>query len=248
MRLLRTLCLTFSILACSLGFAPDQPTGFLNKVYKNADGTESKYVLFIPHDYTGAKETPLILFLHGSGESGKDGLLQAGQGIGNAIKKQEKTFPFIVVFPQANELKSAVVPRWHAESKDGKRALSILDETVKAYKVDEKRIYLSGLSMGGYGTWNIAAAHPEKWAAIVPICGGGNPKDAEKIKDIPCWCFHGDKDTAVKVEKSREMIEALKAVGGKPKYTEYPGVGHNSWDEAYGTKELFTWLLEQKRK
>jgi pimeloyl-ACP methyl ester carboxylesterase len=95
--------------------------------------------------------------------------------------------------------------------------------------------------------WSIAAAFPDKWAAIVPICGGGNPKDAEKIKDIPCWCFHGDKDTAVKVERSQEMMEALKKAGGKPKYTEYPGVGHNSWDKAYAEKELWTWLAEQKK-
>ena len=102
--------------------------------------------------------------------------------------------------------------------------------------------------MGGFGTWSLAARYPEKWAAIVPICGGGDPKEADKIKDIPCWCFHGDADTAVKVESSRKMIAALKEAGGKPKYDEYAGVGHNSWDKAYGTKELYEWLLMQKLK
>ena len=102
--------------------------------------------------------------------------------------------------------------------------------------------------MGGFGTWSFAAAYPDKWAAIVPICGGGNPSAAEKIKHIPCWCFHGDADTSVPVKRSRDMIEALRKAGAEPKYTEYPNVGHNSWDRAYATKELYTWLLEQKLK
>jgi predicted peptidase len=102
--------------------------------------------------------------------------------------------------------------------------------------------------MGGYGTWSIAAKYPDRWAAIVPICGGGDPKNAEAICKIPCWCFHGDKDTAVKVERSREMIEALKKAGGEPKYTEYPGIGHNSWDKAYDTDELYVWLSKQSKK
>jgi predicted peptidase len=102
--------------------------------------------------------------------------------------------------------------------------------------------------MGGYGTWSWAQEKPELWAAIVPICGGGDPAAAEKIKNIPCWCFHGDADKAVAVERSRAMIEALKKSGGKPKYDEYPGVGHNSWDKAYGNPELYSWILEQRLK
>jgi len=119
---------------------------------------------------------------------------------------------------------------------------------MKEFKVDAKRQYLTGLSMGGYGTWSIAPTTPTRWAAIVPVCGAGNPADAEKIKDIPCWCFHGDEDKAVNVEGSRKMIAAIEKAGGKPKYTEYPKVGHNSWDMAYGTDELYKWLLEQKTK
>lgn len=216
--------------------------GFLDRIHKDKDGKEAKYVLFIPHDYKGDKEVPLILFLHGSGETGTDGQKPVKAGIGNAIKKQEKTFPFIVIFPQSQKR------TWQADSGDAQRALDILAEVQKEYKVDPKRIYLSGLSMGGYGTWSVAAKYPQRWAAIVPICGGGNPKDAATIKDIPCWCFHGDADKAVPVQKSREMMEALKAAGGTPRYTEYPGVGHNSWDKAYGTKELYDWLLMQQLK
>ena len=230
-----------TILACVMILAPalaqaQTETGFIAKTHEGA-----KYKIFVPHDYKGDKEYPLILFLHGSGESGDDGEKQAKQGLGNAIGKHEKTFGFITVFPQSRK-------NWNAGSEDGKRAMAILDETIKAYKVDASRVYLTGLSMGGFGTWSFAAAHPTRWAAIVPICGGGDVNAASKIKDIPCWNFHGDKDTAVKVDKSRAMIDALKAAGGQPRYTEYPGVGHNSWDAAYGTAELYTWMLQQKRK
>ena len=120
---------------------------------------------------------------------------------------------------------------------------------MKEYKTDPDRVYLTGLSMGGYGTWSLAAAHPERWAAIVPDLRRRRPvQGGREDQGHPCWCFHGDKDTAVKVERSREMIAALKTAGGKPKYTEYPGVGHNSWDKAYATDELYKWLLTQKKK
>jgi predicted peptidase len=124
----------------------------------------------------------------------------------------------------------------------------MLDETMKEYKTDAKKVYLTGLSMGGMGTWSIATAMPDRFAAIVPICGRGDPKQAEKLKDLPIWCFHGDEDKSVNVSGSRDMIEAIKTAGGKPKYTEYPGVPHNSWDKAYGTDELYEWLLKQAKK
>ncbi len=234
--------LLFAGLAVTAHAGDEVKTGFINKVYKGPDGTESKYVVFIPHDYKGDKEYPVILFLHGAGETGTDGEKQAKTGIGPAIKKKEKEFPFIVVMPQSEKR------TWKADSMDGKRALAILDEVMKAYKTDSKRVYLTGLSMGGFGTWSIATAYPDRWAAIVPICGAGDTKQAAKLKDLPCWCFHGDADTAVKVEGSRTMIQAIKDAGGMPKYTEYPGVGHNSWDRAYGTAELYEWMLKQTRK
>jgi predicted peptidase len=234
-------------------------TGFLNRVHKGDDGKEAKYVLFVPHDYNGDKSYPLILFLHGAGEWGTEGRKQVAVGLGPAVKKREKSFPCLVVFPQsqkqtwpvdvknADQLRS-LLGTWSDQDAEGKRALGMLAEIGKEYRVDPERVYLTGLSMGGYGTWSLAASHPDKWAAIVPICGGGNPEDADKIKDIPCWCFHGDADTAVKVEKSRDMIKALWAAGGHPNYTEYPGVGHNSWDKAYDTNDLYDWLLRQRLK
>ncbi len=221
--------------------AGEGATGFLNKIYKGKAG-DVKYVVYVPKSYKGDKEYPVILFLHGAGETGTDGLKQIKVGLAKAIRNQKDDFPFIAVFPQSQK------GGWSAASPEGKRAVAILDEVLAGYKTDKKRVYLTGLSMGGFGTWSLAAAYPDRWAAIAPICGGGNVKDAAKIKDIPCWCFHGDADTAVKVERSREMIKALKAAGGSPRYDEYPKVGHNSWDRAYGNPELYSWFLKHSTK
>jgi predicted peptidase len=118
----------------------------------------------------------------------------------------------------------------------------------KDYSIDGRRIYITGLSMGGYGTWDLMARKPELFAAAVPICGGGDEATAEKIKNIPVWVFHGAKDGAVKVERSRRMVEALKKAGGKPIYTEYPEVGHDSWNPAYKDAKMFAWLFAQKKE
>lgn len=224
--------------------AQEKPkTGFMDKVYKNPDGHDSPYVVFVPQDYDGTKAVPVILFLHGSGETKGGKMMPVEQGIAEYIKgKHEKTFPAIVLIPQA-ETRS-----WQADGPNAKRALTMLDAVMKEYKCDANRVYLTGLSMGGYGTWSLAAAHPKKWAAIVPICGGGDPTTAAKIKDIPCWVWHGDEDKAVPASKSRDMIAALNRAGGKPRYNELKGVGHNSWDTAYGEDALYTWLFAQKKK
>jgi predicted peptidase len=236
--------LLFCAIAWSPASAGEMPRGFVNKVFKTDKG-ESKYVLFVPHKYDGEKEYPLILFLHGAGERGDDGQAPVLQGIGNAIKfkNKEKDFPFFVLFPQAAKGGS-----WKAGMPDADRALAILAETQKKFKIDGKRLYLTGLSMGGSGTWSLAAAYPEKWAAIVPICGGGDPANVEKIKHIPCWCFCGDKDGAKLVENCRTLTKALKDAGGPTRYSEFPYVGHNSWDSAYVTPELYPWLLSHKSK
>lgn len=247
-RLLTTalaICL-FNLTSTAQDTSPPGPTGFLDRVYKSESG-ESKYVLFVPHGYDGSKAYPVILFLHGAGESGNDGKRQVTVGLGPAIKKQQKDFPFITIFPQANS-KTTVGRRWHAHSPDGKQALAILDEVMRTYKVDEKRIYLTGLSMGGFGTWDIAANYPDKFAAIAPICGGGDPSKAKTLAKLPIWVFHGDADKVVPADLSRKMVAAIKEAGGDPKYDEYPGVGHNSWDKAYGNPELYKWLLSHQRK
>jgi predicted peptidase len=228
----------------SLAHAEAPAHGFLDRTIKDANGKEAKYVLFVPDGYKADKAYPVILFLHGSGETGDDGKKQAAVGLAPAIRNQEKAgkhFPFFAVFPQAQE------HTWKAASKESQRAIAILDAVEKEYKIDEKRQYLTGLSMGGFGTWSLAEKYPDRWAAIVPVCGGGDPANVKDIKDIPCWVFHGDADKAVNVEKGRQMVAALKEAGAKPKFTEYPGVGHNSWDKAYATSELYDWLLEQHK-
>jgi predicted peptidase len=219
-------------------------TGFIHRVFKDNEGT-SKYVLFVPHAYTPDKSYPLILFLHGAGERGDDGERPVKQGIGNAIKFKggEKNFPFFVIFPQCRTGKN-----WQAGGLDANRALGMLDEVQKEYKIDGQKLYLTGLSMGGFGTWSLAAADPKRWAAIVPICGAGDPSKAEAIKDIPCWAFVGSNDSPKLVQGTRDMVAAMKKAGGEPRFSEFPYVGHNSWDPAYVTPELYPWLLKQVRK
>ena len=237
-----------AILGLALGFAParaaDPPAdhGFLPRTHKDADGAEAKYVLFVPHDYCDAQAYPLILFLHGSGETGTDGEKQVTVGLGPAVRRREKTFPFFVVFPQSQKR------TWKADSGDGKRALDILTEVEKQYNIDSRRVYLTGLSMGGFGTWSLAAEYPERWAAIVPICGGGDPDHVEVLKDLPCWCFYGADDRPEGLRRADATVAALRQAGAKPAYFVYPGVGHNCWDRAYGTDDLYDWLLRQQRK
>jgi predicted peptidase len=196
-----------------------------------------RYLLFLPEGYDkGEKKWPLIFFLHGAGESGND-LAKVKVHGPPKIVEQKKDFPFIVVSPQSPRL------GWNIDALNG-----LLDEVVATYRVDPDRIYLTGLSMGGYGTWALAAAHPKRFAAIVPICGGGNPADAAKLKDLPIWVFHGAKDRAVPLARSEMMVKAIKKAGGNPKFTVYPEAGHDSWTESYDNPELYTWLLKQKRK
>lgn len=242
-------CLSVCLLLSSVALAADTKTGFVDKSFKNADGSESKYVLYVPHAYDGTKEFPVILFLHGSGETKGDrsGKMPVEQGIGPHVKRNEKTFPAFVVIPQSEKR------TWQADTDDGKRAMAMLDATMKEYKIDASRQHLTGLSMGGYGTWSHAAAYPDRWACFVPVCGGVRDSAtvsavAEKVKGIPCWCWHGDKDAAVKVEKSRELIEAMKKLGASPRYTELAFVTHNSWDAAYATPDLIAWMMQQKKK
>jgi predicted peptidase len=242
-------------LAVSPARAEDSPmTGFLDRVHKDSEGKEIKYVVFVPKGYDAKadKTYPVILFLHGAGETrgARNGKQPVEVGIGPAIKKREKDFPFIVVIPQAQTF------GWQAGGANADMALHMLDETMKEFKTDAKRVYLTGLSMGGGGTWSLAAKYPERWAAIAPICGfiKRNPtaddykEIADKIKGIPCWCFHGDADPAVPVGASRGVMKALWDAGAHPNYSEYPGVGHNSWDKAYATDDLYEWLLKHKLK
>lgn len=204
----------------------------------NLSRMNKEYILDLPKGYNGEKHFPLIIFLHGSGERGTDIKKVGVHGIPKIAKKTEG-FEFIGVSPQCLKAEKA---RWLTEDLD-----ILLEHVLKTYKVDQKRIYLTGLSMGGYGTWAWAAERADVFAAAVPICGGGNPEDAAKYGKLPIWVFHGDKDKAVKIEKSQAMTDAIKKAGGNIKFTVYPGVGHDSWTQTYENPELYKWLLSHSK-
>lgn len=224
--------------------AADRPAGtFADKVCRDADGSESKYTAFVPPGYDGAKPAPAVLFLHGAGPRGADGKAHLQYGLAKVIREQRPDFPFVVVFPQAR-----VGEDWSAGSPGGRRALAILAHAQSEYRIDPDRVALCGVSMGGAGTWSLAAAEPGRWSAIVPICHGGDPAGAAKLAGIPCWCFHGAADRVIPPQQSRDMVEAIAAAGGKPLYQEFPGVGHDDCaDRAFAAPDVVEWLSIQNR-
>jgi len=199
------------------------------------------YLLYLPKDYGKDKERkfPLIMFLHGAGERGDDINRVKIHGIPKIVEQKED-FPFIAVSPQCPETS------WWPIEIDALKAL--LDEIMEKYAVDQDKIYLTGLSMGGYGSWALGIAYPDKFAAIVPICGGGNADKVTVLKNVPIWVFHGAKDGVVKLEESDKMVNALKNAGGNVQFTVYPDADHDSWSATYDNPELYEWLLKQSRK
>jgi len=196
------------------------------------------YLLYLPKDYPESTQRwPLIVFLHGSGESGTD--LEAVTRNGPPkIVGQHQDLPFVILSPQRSDGQS-----WAPST-----IRMLLEDVVRRYQIDTDRVYLTGLSMGGFATWELALELPGAFAAIAPVCGGGNPDAVCALRDIPVWVFHGAKDNIVPIENSEEMVTALKACGGNVRFTAYPGVGHNSWDSAYGDPELYRWFLAQHRQ
>jgi len=194
------------------------------------------YLLALPKNYDKQDSWPLVLFLHGAGERGDDLELVKMHGPPKLIG-EGKEFPFIVVSPQCPK------DVWWEPIE----LTALLDQVVKTHNVDKDRIYVTGLSMGGFGTWRLAAFTPDRFAAIAPICGGGEPYWARRFSHLPTWAFHGAKDQGVPLERSQEMIDAMKEKGGEPKLTVYPEAGHDSWTETYNNPEFYKWLLEQKR-
>lgn len=198
---------------------------------------EANFLIYLPDGYVkkDPKQWPLLLFLHGAGESGDMIDLVKKNGPPMQIE-YGKSFPFIVVSPQSPEEDE----EWRIDVLD-----MLLNELVSQYNIDEKCIFVTGLSMGGTGTWNLAFAYPGRFAAIVPICGHGDPAQAGKIKDLPVWVFHGAKDDVVPPSDSESMVNALKALGSPVKFTLYPDANHDSWTDAYNDPELWKWLMEQ---
>lgn len=200
-----------------------------------------QYLLYLPENYHSTEEKfPLVIFLHGSGERGSD-LEKVKMHGPPKLVENGKDFPFILVAPQCPEGK-----RWTYLLLE----LSILiDEIQTQYKVDTNRIYLTGLSMGGQGTWTLAMYQTKRFAAISPICGWSDTFEVCKLKDLPIWVFHGAKDQVIPIEHSQQMVDAIKKCGSeKIIFTVYPDANHDSWTETYNNPEFYNWLLSNKKE
>lgn len=215
---------------------------FVQRVIQDDSG-EHKYTVFLPEDYSSDRKWPVILFLHGAGERGNEGKRQLTIGLAPAIEKRKSTFPFVAVFPQCEDTSARYLAGWLAGSPAAERALKILDEVERDYSIDTSRRILTGWSMGGYGTWSIAAATPSKWQAILPLAGDG-AEFAEKLVDIPIWAFHGSDDAAIRPSRSRRTIAALRSAGAEPRYTEISGGKHDITHIVYDTDAVIQWMLD----
>ena len=243
-------------------FAKSHETGFLDRTI-TLRGETYKYQVFVPDNWTPKQKWPIVLFLHGSGERADDGLQQTDIGIGTAIRMDRSQFPAIVVMPQCRK------NLWWVEPPMNEMAIATLEAATKEFHGDTSRTYLTGLSMGGYGTWYLAQKYPGRFAALVVICGGIHPpaatlkahpelikwapedgpksyaEAAARIGKVPVWIFHGADDEIVPVTESQRMQAAMKQIGAEVHYTEYPAVKHVSWDKAYDDPKLFPWLFSK---
>jgi len=214
------------------------------------------YRLLKPKPTDAQQKYPLVVFLHGAGERGSDNQAQLVHGMADfASDEIMAKYPAFVVAPQCPPARRWVEVDWsadkHSMPEEPSAALAAMFKLIEKLRselpIDERRLYITGLSMGGYGAWDAVQRRPELFTAAAPVCGGGDPAIAARMKDVPIWAFHGDKDTTVKPHRSREMIAALKAAGARPQYTEYPGVGHDSWSRTYRDPALYEWLFAQRR-
>lgn len=259
---------TLSLAACliplrsMIGLAADDYRGrYAAREYVEAGdgaagGAKLLYRLLTPHAYDPQLKYPLVLFLHGAGERGDDNVRQLVHGMNEFASDENRAkYPCFVMAPQCPREQKWVEVDWsargHAMPAEAAEPLRLALAAIAAleteFSIDPARIYVTGLSMGGYGTWDAVARYPGRFAAAAPICGGGDPAQAPKFAALPLWAFHGGKDGVVKPERSREMIAALQAAGGSPKYTEYPDAGHDSWTATYRNPEFLAWLFAQRR-
>ena len=259
--LMRTGLTLFLFFVVTAAWATAQTsTGFV-KQSVDLNGESYLYQVYVPPHWTPTRKWPVILFLHGAGERGSEGVEQTSVGLPSALPGGRE-FPAVVVMPQCRR------GMWWGDETMEAQVFKILDLSMDRYQGDPDQVYLTGLSMGGYGTWAFGYKYPDRFAALVPVCGSVRSRrsmrppawhpaadptsdpyllTASRIAKVPVWVFHGSADTVVPVSESRMLSEALRKSGGNVRYTEYKGVGHNSWDRAYGEKELIPWLLSQKR-
>lgn len=245
--------------------AATQTAGLYEKKEFIHNGDTLRYRIMYPENYSAARKYPLVLFLHGSGERGSDNEAQLVHGARLfSDSANRKKYPAIVIFPQCprndfwsrisrdpnkkDSLNGVSFPVDQPAGKALSLTMQLLDQFVNEKIADKKRIYVGGLSMGGMGVFEILWRKPKFFAAAIPICGGGNPEKSKVYgKKLPVWIFHGDNDQSVRVSHSRLMFQELKKVKAKVRYTEYPGVGHNSWENAFAEPGLLPWLFAQKK-
>jgi predicted peptidase len=248
--------LTMTALAFGASTHAAEPESLVFK----SDGKTLPYRLLKPTDTKAGEKYPLVIFLHGAGERGVDNTKQL-VWFWNDKKPSVMTRPEVaaakafVIVPQCPDGKQFVDVPWGKGSYKSpeisetlKLTLALIDSFIKDNPIDADRVYIIGMSMGGFGALDAVQRRPELFAACVPICGAGDLSKAKDIAHVPVWAFHGDADGAVPVSGSREMIDALKKAGADSKYSEYPKVGHNSWSPAFEEKEFWNWIFAQKRK
>ena len=228
-------------------------------------GDTLRYRMLAPAGYDSQKSYPLVIVLHGAGERGSDNAAQLIHGGSLFLKDSVRNeFPSFVIFPQCptnsgwgpihfnrdstGKMTGFSFPEGEEITVPARLVMSLLDSLLKTGKVNSKRVYLGGLSMGGMGTFDLLARYPDTWAAAFPICGAGNVSSAPRFKKVPIWIFHGGADPVVPVVYSQDYYKALKGLGADVKYTEYPGVGHNSWDNAFAEPGLMKWLFSNRKK
>ena len=217
--------------------------GFLRKTFVDETGVSHKYVIFVPHHRQSGVRPPVLMFLNGMGENGNDGLRQITNNFGVNLWENREHFPFIAVAPQCRTEGS-----WTAGSQDVQWALQILNATIREYDADTDRVYLTGVSSGGSGVWAVASAHPDRFAAIAPMCGSSGADAITLARfGMPIWNFHNERDGREVVDFSRTIRKQLLESGSSPLFTEYPVGGHDCWNRAYRTTALYRWLLEHRK-
>jgi predicted peptidase len=226
------------------------------RVYKSAQGETLPYRLLKPKGYDATKTYPLVVFLHGMGERGSDNTVQLVNGVSELFASDAamEKFPAVVIAPQCPDGEASNEYSWSnwkpgepPISKPTRLVLEIVEAARGEFAIDANRLYIGGLSMGGFGTWNVIEEYPGLFAAAFPICGGGDPKKADRIARLPLWVFHGAKDDTVPPQLSRDMVKAIQQAGGHPGYSEFPDTGHDSWTNAFEEPRLLAWVFAQKK-
>ncbi|MEL6252106.1 MAG: prolyl oligopeptidase family serine peptidase [Bacteroidota bacterium] len=230
---------------------------FKAETYKDGGGNQLLYRFLQPDEMAEGEKYPLIIFLHGAGERGDNNRAQLVHVMKRFVSRDMRSkYPTFIMAPQcpkekgwANLERGMNLSMKENPTDEGRMIMEVLEEILENYPIDPNRVYIGGLSMGGFGTWDLLARHPEKFAAAFPICGGGDVAQAEKYVGIPIWCFHGADDGVVPAELSRMMIKAIKEKGGNPIYTEFEGTGHDSWNPAFDQNPfVYDWLFSQRKK